>query len=81
MPLVGMVIFFYPAEVTDRTRKGVGKTPVCPFEVTSFRGLEDGSPIERSGASSSISLPPQLRKKRREFATLRNISKEVLRDH
>lgn len=59
MPLVGMVIFFYPAEVMDRTRKGVGKTPVCLFEVTGFAGLEGGSPIERSGASSSISLPPQ----------------------
>ena len=59
MPLVGMVIFFYPAEVMDRTRKGVGKTPACLFEVTGFVGLEGGSPIERSGASSSISLPPQ----------------------
>jgi hypothetical protein len=54
-----MMIFFYPEEVMDRTRKGVGKTPVCLFEVTGFAGLEGGSPIERSGASSSISLPPQ----------------------
>ncbi len=62
LPLVGRVIFFYSVEVVDRTRKGVGKTPVCPFEVTGFAGLEGGSPIERirqPAESSSISLPPQ----------------------
>jgi len=44
----------------DRTRKVVGKTLVCQFGVTEVcRGLEGGSPIERSEASSEISLPPQ----------------------
>lgn len=31
----------------EANEKGVGKTSVCSFGVTSFRGLEGGNPIER----------------------------------
>ncbi|MFZ1720640.1 MAG: hypothetical protein WAU28_04835, partial [Candidatus Moraniibacteriota bacterium] len=50
MPLVGMVIFFYPAEVVDRTRKGVGKTSVFPFGVTESSRLEGARPHRIRGA-------------------------------
>lgn len=60
--LVDTEIFFYSSVVRNRTRKGVGKTLVCPFGVTDGVGLEGGSPIERSEASSEIPyLPSKLK--------------------
>ncbi len=58
MSLLDTEIFFYPSGSKNRTGKGSGKHLFARLRLPTEVGLEHGSPIERSEASSEILFIP-----------------------